>query len=148
MRRERGTKPEINVTPLVDVVLVLLIIFMVVTPQLEEAIRVELPGAAHADAAAKGALTPLTLVIGADGALLFDDKHLAAGEIGPALTEAHERDPSRWLVLKGDRSVPYGQVRRLFALGQDAGFPGVALVAAEPAKAESDAALGDSAGGP
>ena len=73
--------PEMNVTPLVDVVLVLLIIFMVVTPQLEAGAAVELPAAAHVDKGEENSLTPTTVSLTAHGALFLDRQEVPRAQL-------------------------------------------------------------------
>ena len=119
--------PEINVTPLVDVVLVLLIIFMVIAPQLEGGVRVELPGMAHPDPKAKG-LEPLVLTVAADGALYVDKDPTTLEALDATLRDLRAREPDRRLQIKGDQSLEWGPLRALFVRGQEAGFPGVSLV--------------------
>lgn len=125
---EAGIKPEINVTPLVDVVLVLLIIFMVVAPQMESGASVELPTMSNPD---KNALEqesqPTILSLGKDGAVYFDRLPVAAGNLELLLRDFRRVKPEARLVLKADREAEYGKVRSLFKLCQTLGFPGVSL---------------------
>jgi len=127
--RRPGLKPEINVTPLVDVVLVLLIIFMVIAPQLEAGERVELPGIAHVDQKSK--LEALTLTVTASGRYLLEKEVLEEKALDAQLAAAHQRQQEKRLVLKADRGVKYGKMRELFARAQKIGFPGVALMVDE-----------------
>ncbi len=132
--------PEINVTPLVDVVLVLLIIFMVIAPELEGGVRVELPGMSHPDAKAKG-LEPLTLTVAADGALYVDKTPTAPEALDALFAEVRAATPERRLMVKGDQTLSWRPLRDLFARGQKAGFPGVSLVVGD----RQDRAAGDAA---
>ncbi len=136
--RRSGAQPEINVTPLVDVVLVLLIIFMVVTPQMDAGEEVELPRVTTPDPEAKGRLDPLELVATGSGRLLLERRELEAHSLAEALSAAHRDEPTRRLVLKGDARLPYGDVRALFLVAQDAGLPGVSLVVSAPDAAPTD----------
>lgn len=124
-----GLRPEINVTPLVDVVLVLLIIFMVIAPQLEAGDRVELPGISNVDKTSK--LESFTLTVTASGRYLFDKQAIEEQRLEPELAAAHAREREKRLVLKADRGVKYGKMRDLFARAQKTGFPGVALMVDE-----------------
>lgn len=125
-RREHAA-PEINVTPLVDVVLVLLIIFMVIAPALEHGERVELPSVAQPDKDAKGKMDPVTVTVARSGAL-YVEKSLTTLDALPAqLADVHARDPERRVVLKGDGALDYQKVRDVFAVVQAAGFGGVSL---------------------
>jgi biopolymer transport protein ExbD/biopolymer transport protein TolR len=124
-----------NVTPLVDVVLVLLIIFMVVAPMLENAAQVELPSIMNIDAERKGRADPITLSITKRGEMFLEDEKLAPEVLERRLRELHEADARRRVVLRGDRGLEFGKARRLFALCQEVGFRGVSLVVAERASA-------------
>jgi biopolymer transport protein TolR len=126
-RPHKGVKADINVTPLVDVVLVLLIIFMVVTPQMEAGAAVDLPAARNPDTEAPGSLEPTTLSITKDGKLYFDKEQLEAPQMEERLKALHREKPELRLVLKADKAVEYEQVRSLFKTCQQIGFPGVAL---------------------
>lgn len=126
-RRKTHAAPEINVTPLVDVVLVLLIIFMVIAPALEHGERVELPGIMQPDKNQKGKLDPVTVTVGRSGAV-YVEKTLTTIEALPAqLADIHGREPDRRIVLKGDGMLDYQKVRDVFAVVQNAGFSGVSL---------------------
>ncbi len=116
-----------NVTPLVDVVLVLLIIFMVVVPAMEKSANVELPSIFNVDPDAKGRMDPFTLSLTKDGALFFEQEELDPERFASVLGEANEREPQRRLVLRADRATRYKDVRKLFKTCQNLGFPGVSL---------------------
>jgi len=124
-------EPEINVTPLVDVVLVLLIIFMVIAPALEHGERVSLPAVTHPDAASKAKLDPITLTVTASGTTFLEKEAVSMVDLRARLTAAHASEPERRIVVKGDESVRYGSMRDAFATCQDVGFPGVSLQVAE-----------------
>lgn len=127
MRRPEGAKPEINVTPLVDVVLVLLIIFMVVIPQMEAGATVSVPGAANPDPTTDLANKPITLSVTKVGNLYLEKRPVNRGELLALLRQGHAASPHAKLVLKGDRGVSYGLMRSLFRDCQGLGFPGVSL---------------------
>ncbi len=132
--RPRGVSPEINVTPLVDVVLVLLIIFMVIAPQLEQGLRIDLPGIHHPDPKMKGALDPVVLTVALDGTMLLEKAPVTEDSVEQALRQVHEREPARRLVLKADKAITYGRARTLFRKAQDIGFPGIALMVGDKAR--------------
>jgi biopolymer transport protein TolR len=119
--------PVMNVTPLVDVVLVLLIIFMVVIPMMEKSARVELPNIFNVDPEAKGKSDPFTLSITTDGSLFFEQDKVPTDQFIGKLKEANEKEPSRRLVLRADKDAHYGDVRALFKMCQDVGFPGISM---------------------
>ncbi|MCY1040606.1 biopolymer transporter ExbD [Corallococcus sp. bb12-1] len=122
----RSITPEMNVTPLVDVVLVLLIIFMVVTPQLESGAAVELPVATNPDPENKN-LEPTTVSLAANGSFFLDRKELTRDALVVELKTLHKVKPDAPVVLKADRGVAYAQVRGVFKAMQDIGFPGISL---------------------
>jgi biopolymer transport protein TolR len=126
-RRSGGLVPEMNVTPLVDVVLVLLIIFMVVTPQLEAGAAVDLPAVVNPDKGEENSLTPTTVSLTAQGALFVDKKEVPKAQFAEQLRAVHTKDPEARVVLKADRGVRYAEVRGVFKTLQDIGFPGISL---------------------
>jgi biopolymer transport protein ExbD len=119
-----GPRSEINVTPLVDVVLVLLIVFMVVTPMLQRGRDVELPVARTADPAGEPA-APVVLSVTADGAIWVDEERCDAARLEARVAEAVRADPARPFLLKGDARVSVGEVRRALAVVRQAGARGV-----------------------
>ncbi len=127
MRRPERPRPDMNVTPLVDVVLVLLIIFMVVIPQMQAGATVSVPGAANPDSKSDPRFPPMTLSVSKDGALFLEKAPVDRGSLVPLLREGHARSPSSKLILKGDRDAPYGLLRSIFKDCQGVGFPGVSL---------------------
>jgi biopolymer transport protein TolR len=134
--KKKGLVPEINVTPLVDVVLVLLIIFMVISPQLEAGERVELPLAQNV--AKKNELNVLTVTMTQSGKLMLEKDVMSRDRMFQALQVYLEQDPGKKLVLKVDRGVSYGKVRELFQSAQDIGFRGVGLMVQEAAPAREE----------
>jgi biopolymer transport protein TolR len=119
--------PIINVTPLVDVVLVLLIIFMVIAPALEHGERVELPSVSQPDKVQKGKLDPVTVTVGRGGSVYLEKTATTLAELPNQLADIHAREPDRKIVLKGDGMLDYAKVRDVFAVVQNAGFGGVSL---------------------
>ncbi|MCK6589929.1 MAG: biopolymer transporter ExbD [Polyangiaceae bacterium] len=132
-------EPDINITPLVDVVLVLLIIFMVIAPELEHGERVELPAVVQADEKSKSKLDPITLTMTARGSLFYEKEPMAdLGALEAKLIEIHAAEPDRRVVLKGDASVPYAKMRDAFAVCQRVGFSGVALSVSQKGKGKGE----------
>jgi biopolymer transport protein TolR len=129
-------QPVMNVTPLVDVVLVLLIIFMVVIPAMDQSAAVDLPSLLNVDKEAKSKVDPFTLSLTASGDLYFEQNQLSIERMAEVLREANHKDPSRRLILRADRVAKYGVVRDLFKSCQEVGFPGVALKVNEVAQAK------------
>ena len=123
-------RAEMNVTPLVDVCLVLLIIMMVVTPLMTA--PVELPRASEPEAwGAEPARSKVTLSLGPPVAIRVDDDPNPMGEeaLETLLKAIHARDPRREISLRADRRLAYGEVKRVLRFVQEAGFPAVGLVA-------------------
>jgi len=120
-------EPVMNVTPLVDVVLVLLIIFMVIIPMMEKSAKVELPSIFNVDPDAKGKTDPFTLSLTAAGDVFLEQEPLQPSDSARKLREANDREPSRRLVLRADRAARYADVRAMFKVCQEVGFPGVSL---------------------
>jgi biopolymer transport protein ExbD/biopolymer transport protein TolR len=135
--------PAMNVTPLVDVVLVLLIIFMVVVPMMEKSARVELPSIFNVDPEAKGKTNPFTLSLTKEGDVYFENERLDTDRFRARLMEAQQREPTRRLILRADRSGPYAQVRKLFKACQEIGFPGISLRVEERREARTETLHGD-----
>jgi biopolymer transport protein ExbD len=111
-RRPPGAiQAEINVTPLVDVVLVLLIIFMVVTPMITEGPPLELPRTSHHDR--KRDSKDLVVSVTRDGRLFLDTNPTSLPNLPRLIEEARRLSPGRLVYVKGDTSVPYGTVREV-----------------------------------
>jgi biopolymer transport protein TolR len=119
--------PVMNVTPLVDVVLVLLIIFMVVIPMMETNPHVVLPDIFHPDEEAKGKTDPFTLSITAEGDMFFEKKELLPDALEAQLRAANQKEPTRRLVLRADRNTKYRAIRELLKVTQTVGFPGLSM---------------------
>jgi biopolymer transport protein TolR len=124
--RKGRPEPEINVTPLVDIVLVLLIIFMVVTPSLAEGETIEPPAVARLDRAPRD-INPINVILAANGRTLLNQKPVGDQQLEQELRTLHRAKPNRQLLLNTDTKVPYGRVRSTLALLQKVGFKGVSL---------------------
>lgn len=131
---KKQPEPEMNVTPLVDVVLVLLIIFMVITPALNDGEHVELPALAMPDPKPKD-MHPIDVVLAYNGRVLVDTKPVEPNALKAEVRRLHEEDPERVLLLKADSRMDYAKVRDTFAKLQDIGFKGVSLKVTERKKA-------------
>lgn len=124
---------EINVTPLVDVMLVLVVVFLLTAPLLASSIRLDLPQAAAQPApAAKAALQ---LVVDASGQAFLDDKPLADQALAARLQSVAAAAPDTEIQLRADTAVPYGRVVALLGLAQQAGLIHVGFVATPQATA-------------
>ncbi len=124
------TAPDINITPLVDVCLVLLIIFMVIAPALSEGALLELPKAVTADPKPKDA-NPIELAVGVDGSIVLDKQKIEPSALKAKVVALHDADPKRALLLKMDHNAPYKNVRDMFEMVQTAGFHGILLKVAD-----------------
>ena len=129
-----GIKSDINVTPLVDVVLVLLIIFMVVTPMLQRGKDVVLPRSKVIDKD-PGQGDPLILSITADKRVWVDKDSYDDAGLEKRLRDEIIEQPTRPFLLKGDSRVTVGEVRKVMAIARKAGARGV-RVAVEQIKTE------------
>ncbi|MDA7425191.1 protein TolR [Thalassococcus lentus] len=127
--RRSGGQPmsEINVTPFVDVMLVLLIIFMVAAPMLTVGVPVELPKTA-AQALPSETEEPLTVTLGADGTVTLQTTPIAREDLVPRLQAiAAERADDR-VFLRADGTVPYEQVAQIMGALNAGGFSSIGLV--------------------
>ncbi len=138
-----GVRPDMNVTPLVDVVLVLLIIFMVVAPRLNQDVQVDLPGVFHPDPDVDANVDPLTVTVAGTGAFWIDETRYDLDGAIAHLRAAHAADPLRRLVLRADSKLRYGQVREIFRRAQQVGFPGIALMVGERHRDRPDDGRGE-----
>jgi len=119
---------DINVTPLVDVCLVLLIIFMVVTPMLQKGVPVNLPITEEPEK------TPdtekqLQISVKSDGSVYLGSTVVMKQQVQSELEQIHQRTPDREIAVKGDRSVKYGAVLDVLKACREVGFNNVGLIA-------------------
>ena len=127
---------DINVTPLVDVCLVLLIIFMVVTPMLQKGVPVNLPVTEQPEA------TPdtekqLQISLKSDGSVYLGPNVVRKDQVQAALEEIHARTPDREIAVKGDKMVKYGDVLDVLKACREVGFNDVGLIA-QPRRAPGE----------
>ena len=125
-----GVRSEINITPLVDVVLVLLIIFMVVTPMLQRGINVDLPKAKHV-ASAKDAGDPMIVAVKSDGTVWIEKTQVTLEQLQQQVADIVKSDPTKRVLVKGDKAALYGKVRVALDRLSKAGATGVSLAAEE-----------------
>lgn len=123
--RSASLNSDINVTPLVDVCLVLLIIFMVVLPTIVNGVPVQLPGT-KSEAAVDARILPVT--IKDDGTVYLDTLIVRRDEVESALQRVHERAASRPIAVRADKRVPYGEVATVLAACRAAGWEDVTLI--------------------
>jgi biopolymer transport protein TolR len=121
---------QINVTPLVDVMLVLLIIFMVTAPILQQGVPVDLPKVAASPLS--GDQEQLVVNIGKAGQLYLNDTAMTPEQLTEKLKAIAAARPDRQLYVRADQAVPYGQVMRVMGAVRDAGLVRVGLVTEPP----------------
>ena len=122
-----SVRSDINVTPLVDVCLVLLIIFMVVTPMLQKGVDVALPETVDPTKMPE-TQKQLTVSVKADGSVFVQQNWVQEEQIPQTLKEIHDQNPEKTVVVKGDRRLKYKDVRKVMRLINEAGFTRVGLV--------------------
>lgn len=130
VRRSRRNqyKPiaEINVTPMVDVMLVLLIVFMIAAPLLTVGVPIELPETDAKQLTSEK--EPLTISVDSQGRIFLQDNEIPLEEVVPKLTAIAERGFNERIYVRGDRTVDYGQVMRVMGRIANAGFKSIGLV--------------------
>ena len=129
LERSTGAPPmsDINMTPLIDVMLVLLVIFIITAPLLASSIRLDLP---KTDAAAPND-TPrfVLLVVDKAGQIYLDDKPVAQPELARRLVLVAGQNPDTEVQLRADEAVPYGRVVEVLGTAQKAGLSRIGFVA-------------------
>jgi biopolymer transport protein TolR len=122
---------EINVTPLVDVMLVLVVILIITAPLLASSIRLDLP---KAEGAQPGdAPRFVTLVLDKAGQLFLNDKPVAPAQLAEQLAATAKQNPETEIQLRADRAVPYGRVIEVMGVAHKAGLSRIGFVA-EPSQ--------------
>ena len=121
---------QINVTPLVDVMLVLLIIFMVTAPILQQGVTIDLPKVAAGPLS--GEEEQLVVNVTKSGQVLLNDTPLELDQLTEKLRAIAAARPDRQLFVRADQAVPYGQVMRVMGAVHDAGIVRVGLVTEPP----------------
>ena len=132
---------DINVTPLVDVCLVLLIIFMVVTPLLQNGISVQLPETQNPDKKPEGEKQKVITVSYATPPAYYLGQPNPMGkvELQKSLEELYQRSPQTDLVIKADQRLKYGEVKEVMRISKEAGFQNVGLIAQKKPIGTADA---------
>jgi biopolymer transport protein TolR len=133
LERTKGEPPmsDINVTPLVDVMLVLVVIFIITAPLLASSIRLDLP---KAEGTQPGdAPRSVTVAIDRRGQVFFNDKPVAPNQLADQLAVSAKQNPDTELQLRADAGVPYGRVVEIMGIANKAGLNRIGFVA-EPEK--------------
>ena len=131
-RRRRQPMSEINVTPLVDVMLVLLVIFMVTAPLLVTGVDVELPRAASPSLDQDN--TALTVTVQGNGALFINQTEVSLDDLAARMDAITGANPDARVYVRGDEGVPYGRVMAAMGRLYDAGYRRVALITQPPSR--------------
>ena len=126
-RKKRGTISQINVTPFVDVMLVLLIVFMITAPLLTVGVSVDLPKTKASQLNQKG--DPLILSIKSNGKIFIQDREIDNKRLIPRLKALANNNMKIRVFIRGDKKVNYGNVVDVLSRVQSAGFSKATLVA-------------------
>ena len=132
LERSAGPQPmsDINMTPLIDVMLVLLVIFIITAPLMTSSLKLDLP---KTDAATpQAAPTFVALALDGGGQLFFGDEALSRAQLEQRLAAAAKGNPQLEVQLRADQKVPYGQVADLIGLIQKAGLSRIGFVTEAP----------------
>ncbi len=128
LERPGASRPmsDINMTPLIDVMLVLLVIFMITAPLMTSSLKLDLPkaeGARPTDASQF-----VTVAVDPQGRLFWGDEAVSADQLKARVREAAQRNPATEVQLRADRSVAYGRIAELIGLVQDGGLSRIGFV--------------------
>jgi biopolymer transport protein TolR len=126
----RQLMSEINVTPFVDVMLVLLVVFMITAPLLSVGVPVDLPKTQAGDLL--GNDEPLSVTIDRDGLLWVQETQVEFDQLVPLLIAVSERNPDVRIFVRGDQTMSYGRILEVIGAINGAGFSKVALVGRPP----------------
>src|SRR6516225_3232468 len=121
---------EINVTPLVDVMLVLLVVFMVAAPLLTVGVPVDLPQTQAPPVTEPK--EPLVITINSEGRIFIQDTDVPSESLVPRLGAITGNNPDALLYVRGDKAINYGRVLEVMSLVSSAGFRKVSLIAVPP----------------
>src|SRR5262249_22215957 len=132
-----GVKSDINVTPLVDVVLVLLIIFMVVTPMLQRGKDVQLPVTSNPSEKKSDEKNEILISVKKEGLLYHDTDQVTKEMLTSKMAETYQRSPGKTIVIKGDKHLTFGDVKDVMLIVNQAGFTNVAVMADKAAPGAS-----------
>ncbi len=137
LERTKGSQPmsEINVTPLVDVMMVLLVIFIITAPLLASSIKLDLP---KTDAAKPSDVPKfVTVVVDKSAKVFLNDKPIELPALAESLQASAKLNPDTEVQLRADEAVPYGKVVEVMGVAQKAGLNRIGFVADRPAASPS-----------
>ncbi len=123
---QQGPMADINVTPMVDVMLVLLVIFIITAPLFTHAIKLELPNAASAPAPEKP--ETITLAINGEGKLFWNNAPVSLDELGGRFSTASQKKPLPELQLRADKATRYEVIAQVMAAAQGNGMTKIGFV--------------------
>lgn len=128
LQRSGSSQPmsDINMTPLIDVMLVLLVIFIITAPLMSSSLRLDLPkttGAKPTDAP-----TFVTVAVNPQGELFWGDETVTSEQLKARIRDAAQRNPATEVQLRADQQVPYGRIAELIGLVQDGGLSRIGFV--------------------
>jgi biopolymer transport protein TolR len=129
-RRRYKPMAEINVTPLVDVMLVLLIVFMVTAPLITSGVDVNLPQANAKPVNSDS--TPITITVNAQDQIFLQNSQVQLSNLVATLQQIAQNDQDRRIFVRGDTAVSYGDMLQVMATITNGGFTKVALLAKQP----------------
>lgn len=130
--REGTTISQINVTPLVDVMLVLLVIFMVTAPIIQQGVQVNLPQTKAS--AIAGSEEPLIVTVAKDGKIYLNDNVVSLPDLGTKLTAIRKLQLDKQVYLRADQDVRYGTVMKTIAEIKQAGIEKLGMVSRPPSE--------------
>jgi biopolymer transport protein TolR len=125
-RHKRATISDINITPFVDVLLVLLIIFMVAAPMMTGSVEVNLPKGASSAISEKS--DPISVTIKEDGSIYLQEENIKLRNLPARLLEITNRDLDAKIFVRADQKLDYGRVMEIVKATNSAGFTQVILV--------------------
>ena len=117
---------EINMTPLIDVMLVLLVIFIITAPLMSSSLRLDLPKTSAGRSSDAAAV--VLVAVDAAGTLYWGDEAVSAEQLGQRVKDAAQRNPAAEVQLRADQQVPYGRIAELIGLVQEGGLSRIGFV--------------------
>ncbi|HJW07114.1 MAG TPA: biopolymer transporter ExbD [Rhodanobacter sp.] len=129
-----GPMSEINVTPLVDVMLVLLIIFMITAPLMSHSITIDLPTANPKTPDSEMAVPPLDLAVKQDGSMYFNDHLVSEAELRAQFAVNAQKSPQPELQIRADKGTEFKIVKKIIGDAKDSGMVHVAFMTTDAPK--------------
>lgn len=135
-RGGRSYRPmaEINVTPFVDVMLVLLIVFMITAPMLTVGVQVDLPQTEAQQLDQDAQEDPAVISVDRDGTVFFGETEVELATLGPTIRNVRGENPGIRIFVRGDHTINYGRIMEVMGALNSGGFTNVALVAELPGR--------------